>query len=63
MISQGTWLLLMKNKSEVGDLIKSFVKLVEVQIHKNVKSIRFNNGLELKSIELYFMRGILHQTP
>ncbi|KAJ4755428.1 Retroelement pol polyprotein-like [Rhynchospora pubera] len=63
--SRAVWVYLMVEKSETGDLLKSFCKMIQTQFNQSVKCIRSDNGLEFKSgpmKKFYAEYGILHQT-
>ena len=63
--SGGTWVYLMKEKSEVEMLLKGFIAMTKNQFEKGVKVVRSDNGLEFKSSSMetfYFENGIVHQT-
>ena len=63
--SKATWVYLMKEKSEVGTLLKGFVAMASKQFYKCVKVARSDDGLELKSgpmRQFYFDNGIIHQS-
>lgn len=60
--SRGTWVYLMKHKSETCSLLVSFVHLVETQFNKRVKVIRSDNGPEFSMTQFYASKGIEHQT-
>lgn len=51
----------MKYKLEVRTLIKQFCSYVERQFEVHVKSIRSENGQELKVNDYYNEKGIIHQ--
>ena len=56
---------LMREKSDAGNLLKSFVAMAKRQFGKEVKIIRIDNKLEFKSrtmLKFYLDNGILHQT-
>lgn len=59
------WLYLMKLKSDVFSILKSFLKLVHIQFNKNVKIIRTDNGAEFFNNEcdsLLKSLGIVHES-
>ncbi|KAJ1697014.1 hypothetical protein LUZ63_005526 [Rhynchospora breviuscula] len=63
--SRAVWVYLMAEKSETGDLLRFFCKMVQTQFNKSIKCIRSDNGLEFKSGPMknfYSECGILHQT-
>ena len=58
-------LYLMKEKSEVGHYVKTFVSMINTQFDKCVKVIRTDNRLEFKSRAMkkfYAEKDIIHQT-
>ncbi|KAG7574150.1 Integrase catalytic core [Arabidopsis suecica] len=55
-----TWLYLLKNKSEVLTIFPDFLKMVETQYKTQVKGVRSDNAPELKFVELFKAKGILH---
>lgn len=59
--SRHVWVVMMKNKSEASEKIKSFVYMVENQFEKKVKSIRSDNGPEIFMKEFYAKKGIIHK--
>jgi len=63
--SRAVWLFLMKEKSEVGTLLKGFVSMVKTQFGKQVKIVRMDNGTEFRSGPMrnfYHEEGIIYQT-
>ena len=63
--SRAVWLYLMKEKSEAGHFLKTFVSMINTQFDKCVKVIRTDNGLEFKSgpmKKFYAEKDIVHQT-
>ena len=56
----------MVTKDEAISLIKAFVKMTQTQFSYTVKTIRFDNALELtksnEALEFFASTGILHQT-
>ncbi|GKC84196.1 cysteine-rich receptor-like protein kinase 8, partial [Tanacetum coccineum] len=44
--SRGTWVYLLKHKSESFDALKAFIKFVSTQFEKQVKIVRSDNALE-----------------
>jgi len=47
--SRTTWDYLMKNKTQVFDIIIFFIKIVKTQFNTNIKTLRSNNRLEFTS--------------
>lgn len=63
--SRLTWVYLMKNKSEVGDIVKQYITLIRTQFNTTIKVLRSDNGTEYVNHELkdYLGNlGIHHQT-
>lgn len=63
--SRGTWTYPMKQKSEVTDLVISFMKMVSTQFNRTVKKFRTDNGGEFFSKQLNdFLKskGTIHQS-
>ncbi|CAH9124534.1 unnamed protein product, partial [Cuscuta epithymum] len=46
--TRGVWVYLMKNKSEVPQLLIQFCKMVDTQFEQKVKRARADNGVEFK---------------
>jgi transposase InsO family protein len=59
--SRHVWVVMMKNKSEASEKIRSFVYMVENQFEKKVKTVRSDNGPEFLMQDFYAKKGILHQ--
>lgn len=59
--SRNTWVILMKSKSEVPNLLKYFFKMVDTQFSLQVKCIRTDNGQEFSMDSFLNSVGILHQ--
>ena len=59
--SRHTWIFLLKQKSEVKNLIVSFVALVETQFKSKIQKLRSDNGPEFHLPEFYSLKGIVHQ--
>ncbi|CAL2265137.1 unnamed protein product [Prunus armeniaca] len=60
-----TWLYVLKNKSDVGAIFRSFAQMVQTQYSSIIKVLRSDNGGEYIEFELSeFLRGqgILHET-
>ncbi|GJX86409.1 putative RNA-directed DNA polymerase [Tanacetum coccineum] len=63
--SRAVWVYLLKSKTEVGEYIESFIKLVFTQFGKKVKIVRSDNGTEFVNhhlSNLFKDLGIIHQT-
>lgn len=56
-----TWVYMMRNKSDVSEIMPSFLKLVQTQYQTNVKSMRSDNAPELHFGHLIREFGITHQ--
>ena len=64
-LSCGVQFYLMKEKSEVAHLLRSFIALVQTQFNKQVKVVRIDNAIEFKSrlMKVFYQeKGITHQT-
>lgn len=60
--SRGTWVFLLRDKTQVGRTLKFFVALVLRQFGKNVKIIRSDNGTEFTCLTMELReQGIVHQ--
>nr|XP_028954377.1 uncharacterized protein LOC114823160 [Malus domestica] len=60
-----TWLYVLKNKSDVGLVFRSFSQMIQTQYSSVIKVLRFDNGGEYIACELSeFLRdrGILYET-
>ncbi|XP_068344208.1 uncharacterized protein [Pyrus communis] len=60
-----TWLYVLKNKSNVSAIFRSFAKMIQTQYSSDIKVLRFDNGGEYINFELSeFLcdQGILHET-
>lgn len=60
-----TWIYLMKHKSELYQVLKTFILLIQNQFNTNVKNFRTDNGSEYLDKEvktLLVENGIHHQT-
>ena len=63
--SGGTWVYLMKDKSQASKLVMDFCKMVKTQFNVGVKVIRSDNGREFTlgpMKKFYAKHGIVHQT-
>ncbi|XP_074284115.1 uncharacterized protein LOC141608671 [Silene latifolia] len=63
--SRSVWVHLMKDRGEVGDLMKYFCKMVHTQFGKQVKIVQSDNGTEFLSGPLkhfYSENGMVFQT-
>lgn len=50
--SRFCWVFFLKTKDETTPILKEFITLIENQLNKKVKGIRFDNGAEFKNVEL-----------
>ena len=63
--SRGTWVYLMKDRSEASELLKEFILMVKTQFHKIIKVVRSDNGAEFTSgpmCAFYQEHGILRES-
>ncbi|CAN1328951.1 Retrovirus-related Pol polyprotein from transposon RE2 [Linum perenne] len=60
--SRVTWVMLMKQKSEAKDHIKSFCAYAVKQFGKSVKRIRSDNAREFLLTDFFQAEGIVHET-
>ncbi|CAH9144815.1 unnamed protein product [Cuscuta epithymum] len=63
--TRGVWVYLMKNKSDVPQLLIQFCNMVNTQFEQKVKRIRTNNGVEFQTnilFDYYRRSGILLET-
>jgi len=63
--SKGTWVYLLKDKSEASKLVMNFCVIMKTQFNVDVKLTRSDNGKEftLGPMKKYFVEhGIVHQT-
>ncbi|GJV67861.1 putative ribonuclease H-like domain-containing protein, partial [Tanacetum coccineum] len=59
--SRFCWVFFLEHKDETYPILKDFINLVENELNKKVKAIRYDNGTEFKNaliIELYGSKGI-----
>ena len=61
--SRGVWLHLMKDKSEVGTLLKGFASMAQNQFGKQVKVVRTYNGSKFKSrsMKIFYHEKVIIQ--
>lgn len=60
-----TWVYLIKHKSEVGKIVRTFVNLIKNQFNTTIKTLRTDNGVEYfdSTVNEFFIdNGIHHQT-
>ena len=60
--SRYTWVFCMKTKAEKRPALITFIKLIQTQFHKTVKTIRSDNGPEFNITDFFNKNGIHHQT-
>jgi len=60
--SRFSWVYLIHNKSETRTHLTNFINLVENQFETKVKIVRSDNGNEFKMHDLFYSKGIIHQT-
>ena len=60
--SRFTWILFLKNKTEVRSLLQDFINLNENQFSCKLKIIRFGNGKEFLLYDFHNSKGIFHET-
>ncbi|CAH9090143.1 unnamed protein product [Cuscuta epithymum] len=63
--TRGVWVYLMKNKSEVSQLLIQFCNMIYTQFEQKVKRVRADNGVEFQTnnlIDYYGRTGILLET-
>ncbi|GJU99517.1 putative ribonuclease H-like domain-containing protein [Tanacetum coccineum] len=59
--SRFSWVFFLRNKDETSGILKDFIRQIENQLNKKVKTIRSDNGTEFKNrdmIEFYGSKGI-----
>ena len=59
--SRGTWVYLLKFKSDARTVIQSFFSFVETQFHLKIKTLRSDNGPKFHMPQFYSSKGTLHQ--
>ncbi|CAJ2650467.1 unnamed protein product [Trifolium pratense] len=63
--SRGTWVYLLKDKTQATGILMNFCKMVKTQFNRDVKTFRSDNGTEFtNSVFKAFLRekGIMHET-
>jgi hypothetical protein len=63
--TRGTWVYLMKHKSQTTNVLVNFYKMIETQFNTKIKRIRSDNGTEFTNskVQTFLMdKGILHET-
>ena len=60
--SKFTWILFLKNKTEVRSVLQDFIILTENQFSCKLKKIRSDNGKEFLLNDFYNSKGIFHET-
>lgn len=56
-----TWIYLMKQKSHAESIIPKFFKMIETQLHNVIKAFRSDNAPELKFVDFFASKGVIHQ--
>lgn len=59
------WVYLLKEKSEVGQVVKNFFKMVHTQYQTNIQVFRSDNGKEYFNIllsDFFLANGVVHQS-
>lgn len=51
----------MRHKLDANFIILKFFALIEIQFYKVIKTFRFDNAQELKFIELFDAKSVIHQ--
>ena len=63
--SRGTWVYLMRDRTEASKLLQGFITMVQHQFNTNVKVVRSDNWSEFTSgptKEFYFSQGVLRES-
>ncbi|GAU35639.1 hypothetical protein TSUD_394790 [Trifolium subterraneum] len=63
--TRGTWVYLMKHKSQTTNVLVNFYKMIETQFNTKIKKIRSDNGTEFTNskVQSFLMdKGLLHET-
>lgn len=63
--TRGTWVYLLKDKSETGNILVTFHNMVRTQFNKKIKRVRSDNGTEFvnSTLRAFFQQeGITHET-
>ncbi|CAH9127589.1 unnamed protein product, partial [Cuscuta epithymum] len=61
--SRAVWVHLIREKSEVQNILKQFFAMTQRQFNKMVKVVRCDNGMEFQALRSYFLdNGIIFQT-
>ncbi|GJX57528.1 putative ribonuclease H-like domain-containing protein [Tanacetum coccineum] len=61
---QFSWVFFLRTKDETSAILKDFIRQIENQLNKKVKTIRSDNGTELKNrdvIEFCGLKGITEE--
>ena len=56
-----TWVFMLKQKSDVKQIIPDFFKLIEAQYGETIKQTRSDDAPELMFTEFFKEKGVLHQ--
>lgn len=62
--SRMTWIYLLPSKDHVGEVLRTYIKMVNTQFHSDIKAYRTNNGTKFVNHTVQHMfaeYGILHQ--
>ncbi|CAH9101689.1 unnamed protein product [Cuscuta europaea] len=60
---RAVWIYLMREKNEVGQILKNFLAMAKLQFKQEGKIIRTDNGTEFQCMKKYFLGlGIIFQT-
>ena len=59
--SKGTWVYLMKHKSNASSLNQSFFNMIQTQFKVPIKVFRTDNGPKFALSSFYASKGIIHQ--
>ncbi|CAH9112084.1 unnamed protein product [Cuscuta europaea] len=57
--SRAVWVHLMRDKSEVKNILKQFIAMTSRQFNKIVKVVRSDNGKEFTSLREYFLTQVI----
>ena len=60
--SRYAWISLLKQKSEIVNILENFVTFVQTQFEEIIKIIRSDNGTEFVITNFFAKKGIVHQT-
>jgi len=63
--SRGTWVYLMKHKTQTDDILISLYNMIETQFNVKIKRVHIDNGTEFTNLSIkkfFSLKGILHDT-